>query len=222
MKMLAIETSSSLCSVALLNDDHVTTCDKTLPLQQAHNILPMIHDLMNSVKVHLKQLDAVAFGCGPGSFTGIRIAASVAQGLGFALYIPIISVSSLAALAQAAYHDLHWKKLWVAVDARMQEVYSGAYEVDDNGLVFLVGKEAVTPPENVLFPQGADGYGVGDAWNIYKNQLPFTPVAVDYTRAPLASGVLEIAKYKYLQKEILKPEEALPVYLRNNVAKKIL
>jgi tRNA threonylcarbamoyladenosine biosynthesis protein TsaB len=220
MKILAIDTSSAICSVALLIEDKVISVDKKLPLQQAQHILPMINELLCSNEIELKQLNALAFGCGPGSFTGIRIATSVIQGLGFGLNKPIIPISSLAALAQAAYHDLGWKKLLVGIDARIQEVYWGAYQVGEHGLVSLIGKEIVIKPEELLFPESFDWYGVGDAWDIYRNQIHFQPLAIDMNRFPLALGVLELAKSFYLRKEWVSAAEALPVYVRDNVAKK--
>ena len=121
MKILAFDTSSNACSVALLNGSAVHSSNKTLPMQQAKLILPMIHTLLDECSVGLEELDAIAFGCGPGSsFTGIRIATSVAQGLGFATQKRLISVSSLAALAQTAYLAHGKERVFVAVDARME------------------------------------------------------------------------------------------------------
>lgn len=220
MKILAVETSSIFCSVGLLIDEHISTLDRKLPMEQAQHILPMIDELLILNKIDLKQLDALAFGCGPGSFTGIRIATSVIQGLGFALNLPIIPISSLAALAQSAYQDLGWKKLLVNIDARMHEVYWGAYTVE-NGFVSLVDKEIVIKPAELTFPNSSEWYGVGDGWNVYRNQIKYHPLAIDNNRFPSALGVLELAKLKYKQKEWVSAIEALPIYLRDNVAKKM-
>ena len=103
MKILAIDTSSNACGVALLCNNEVKALHELAPMQQTQKILPMIDALLGEAKVSLNQLDALAFGCGPGSFTGVRIAVSVMQGLGYAMNLPLIPVSSLAALAQAAY-----------------------------------------------------------------------------------------------------------------------
>lgn len=219
MKILAIDTSSVACSVALLLEEEITAIDRLLPLQQAQSILPQINELLTQCKIDLKQLDALAFGRGPGSFTGVRIATSVIQGLGFALNVPIIPISSLAALAQAAFKELGWKKLLVGVDARIQEVYWGTYVVNAEGLVTLVGNEVVSKPSELMFPEDKEWYGVGDAWEAYRNQIKFDPLAIDSTRLPMASGVLQLAKPCYLRQEWVSAADALPVYLRDNVAK---
>jgi tRNA threonylcarbamoyladenosine biosynthesis protein TsaB len=219
MKILAIDTSSIACSVALLLDDKVIAVDKKLPLQQAQSILPIIDELLSTQKINLNQLDALALGCGPGSFTGVRIATSVIQGLGFALNLPVIPISSLAALAQAAYQELGWTKLLVGVDARIQEVYWGAYTVGEEGLVALNGYEIVTKPNELLFPADAGWYGVGDAWQVYQDKIQYSPCQIDATRLPMAVGVLALAKPKYFRQEYVQAADVLPVYVRNDVAK---
>jgi tRNA threonylcarbamoyladenosine biosynthesis protein TsaB len=222
MKILAIDTSSTAASVALLINDELQFIHRIVPMQQAQLILPMIDELLQQAELDLKQLDALAFGCGPGSFTGLRIAASVIQGLGFATQLPIISISSLAALAQATYDELGWKNLLVGIDARMQEVYWGVYQANEQGLVKLVGEEIISPP-NLLTPPSysAGWYGVGDGWEVYKADLltQFKPIAVDVTRLPMATAIANLAKDKFLKKEWVATPDALPVYLRNNVAK---
>jgi tRNA threonylcarbamoyladenosine biosynthesis protein TsaB len=219
MKLLAIDTSSNACSVALLIDDQVHSLHEVVPMQQAQLILPMIDNLLNSVGMKLAELDALAFGCGPGSFTGVRIATSVMQGLALATQLPLISISSLAATAQAAYHDLGWQKLLVVMDARMQEVYWGAYIVK-NGFVELQDAEKVTPPDLVSQPSGAEWAGVGTGWDVFQDRIPFRYGNQDASRLPMATAILQLAKEKYQKQDWLKPEEALPVYLRDNVAKK--
>ncbi len=220
MNILALDTSSTACSVALLHDDKMSFLHRIMPLQQAQSILPMLEELLSIHKITLNQLDAIAFGCGPGSFTGVRIATSVTQGLAYALQLPVIPVSSLAALAQAAYRDLGWKKLLVGVDARIQEVYWGAYDVNEHGLVMRVGQEKVCAPEEVPLSADKGWYGVGNAWDVYANQIAYSALDVDTSRLPTALGVLELAKVKYDQKEWVMAKDALPVYLRDSVAKK--
>lgn len=218
MKILAIETSTTACSVALLIDNEMKLSHKIAPMQQAKLILPMIDEILKDNNLTLNQLDALAFGCGPGSFTGVRIAISVMQGLAYATQVPLISVSSLAALAQAAYTDLGWKKLLVAIDARISEVYYGAYQINDQGIAELVGEEVVSAPEKVQFPQESDWYGVGNGWAVYPDQLQIKPNSIDDTRLPMASAVALLAKEKYQKQQWVSPDAAVPVYLRDNVA----
>jgi tRNA threonylcarbamoyladenosine biosynthesis protein TsaB len=218
MKILAIETSTNACSVALMIDDAIQSSHLVAPMQQAKLILPMIEERLQYANISLNQLDALAFGCGPGSFTGVRIATSVMQGLAYASGVPLISVSSLAAVAQAAYTDLGWKKLLVALDARISEVYVGAYQINKVGIAELIGVEAVSAPDQITIPEGSNWYGVGNGWEVYQERLSYKPLAQDTTRLPMASAVLLLAKDKFEKNDFVTPGAALPVYLRNNVA----
>jgi tRNA threonylcarbamoyladenosine biosynthesis protein TsaB len=218
MNLLAIETSSTACSTAILVNGEKIVLHREAPLQQAQMILSMVEEIFETSKLSINQLDAIAFGCGPGSFTGVRIATSVAQGLGYAAKLPLIPISSLAGLAQAAFMDLGWKKLIVAVDARIQEVYCGAYEADADGIVRLVGQEQVCPPQQMSFPTQSDWHGVGNAWEIYKQDIQHFPAKIDATRSPAALGILRLAEANFASR--VKPEYALPTYLRDKVAYK--
>ncbi|EKD54079.1 MAG: peptidase M22 glycoprotease [uncultured bacterium] len=220
MKILAIDTSSIACSLGLLLFEKKIIKHVISPMQQARLILPMLKELLQSENVSLNQLDAISFGCGPGSFTGIRIATSVAQGLAFASEKPLIPISSLAIAAQTAYEKQGFKKMIVAYDARIHEVYWASYEVKTNGLVSLVGKEALDHPEAITVPDKTLWYGVGNAWNIYPDKILYTPAAIDSHCLPSASAMLTLAKAKFLSQEWVSPLKAMPVYLRDNVAQK--
>lgn len=218
MRILAFDTSSNACSVALKIDSDITFQHDMAPMQQARLLLPTIHQCLQIKNIKLNQLDAIAFGRGPGSFTGVRIATSVAQALGFATGIPLLPISSLAGLAQAAYHDLGQTSFCTAVDARIQEVYWAIYTVDSNGYVNLQGQERVTPPQELCLPDTFHGMGVGNAWEIYQNHIYYQPLHVDPTRCPSALGIVQLAEKHYANKEWIHINDALPVYLRNNVA----
>jgi len=217
MKLLAIDTSTTACSVALLQDEKITSIHVEASMQQAQRILPAIHDLLQQSHLSLSELDALAFGRGPGSFTGVRIATSVIQGLAVVIDRPVIAVSSLAAVAQAAYADLGFKKLLVVMDARMKEVYWGAYTVNAEGLVELSGKEFVTPPEAIIQPQGQGWAGVGTGWAECYDRIPFHYDQEAASRLPMASAIIPLAREKYRQHDFLAPHEVVPVYLRDNV-----
>lgn len=220
MKLLAIDTSSTACSVALLLPEEIKSIHQIAPLQQAQLILGLIDEILQSASLRLDQLDALAFGCGPGSFTGVRIAASVIQGLSFAVGLPIIRISSLAALAQSAYQDLGWENILVGVDARIQEVYWGAYQLNSQKEMTLVGNEIVCPPEEVVLPTTGLWSGAGNAWSVYAKQIPYQPQTLDVTRLPNAAAVAYLAKSKYANQQWCPLAEAIPTYLRDNVAKK--
>lgn len=219
MKLLAIETSGQACSVALMVDDQITSRFEFAPMRQAQIILPMIEQILADSSTSLKDLDALCFGCGPGSFTGVRLATSVVQGIGFANNIPVIPISSLATLAQTAYQQHSWDKLLVAVDARMQEVYWAHYEVN-NELVSLIGKEIVSSPERLPLPTDQHWFGIGNGWETYRPQMSFNPVEIDSSLLPLAEHLLLLAKPKFIDKQVLNARDVVPTYVRDKVANK--
>lgn len=216
--ILAIDTSASACSVGVLFDDHITQLHQPAPMQQSKQILTIIDQLLLQQHLSFSHLNAIAFGCGPGSFTGLRIAASVTQAIALAHQLPVIKISSLAALAQAAFMDLGWKNMLVAVDARMQEVYWAAYEINQDGLAGLLGNEQVSAPMSIFPPFLADWYGVGNGWDIYPQQMSYQPVEVAADRVPEARAILTLAKIKWAQGDVVSAEQAIPVYLRDDVA----
>jgi tRNA threonylcarbamoyladenosine biosynthesis protein TsaB len=217
MKLLAIDTSSEACSLALLNEEKMASLHVIAAKQQAQTTLPLLNQLLQSNRVKLSELNAIILGCGPGSFTGLRIAASITQGLAYANNLPVVLVSSLAALAQAAYERLGWKKLGVAVDASMQEVYWAGYVVNSYGLVEYVYPEQVSHPMNVNFTE-TDYAGVGNAWEIYQTVIPYSASKIDASCLPMATAILTLGKEKYLKQDVVTPENALPIYLRDNIA----
>lgn len=218
MNLLALETSSDACSVALSVDDKIYISHVVAPMQQTRQILPVIQSLLTEANIMLGDLNAIAFGCGPGSFTGVRVASSVTQALGFVEKLPIISVSSLAAIAQAAWLEQQYSKCLVAVDARMNQIYWAAYQANDQGLMMLQGQEQVCLPEEVASVVNDDWAGVGDGWGKYESpliaQLMFQPIAINAKQLPSAEAVLLLAKKKFERGEWVEPAAALPVYLR--------
>lgn len=224
MRLLAFDTSSPACSVALLDTtkpphDQISSSHKIMPMQQGRLILPMIQAILDASNLTLNDLDAIAYGCGPGSFTGIRIASSVAQGLGFTTKCHLIPISSLAAIAQTAYLEQQWACLLVALDARMGEVYWAQYKVNQMGHVELVGKEEVCLPGKVGVPENdKDWYGIGDGWEkygeIFSKHLGFLPKSTNPKQLPMARAILSLARLKFEQGTWVKASEAVPVYLR--------
>lgn len=218
VKLLAFDTSSTACSVGLLNGDEVSVTHKIAPMQQAHLILSIIQEMLDSASLSLNQLDAVAFGCGPGSFTGIRIASSVAQGIGFGANLPLVPISSLAAIAQTAYLEQQLSHSLVAIDARMKQVYWAGYEVNTQGLVQVVGQEQVCLPEDVSRVGDNQWCGLGDGWGVYKDRLVtrlgYEPSVIRSAELPGGRALLMLGKAKFDQGEWVAPSEAKPVYLR--------
>ncbi len=224
MKLLAIETATEACSAALYLEGE--TRERYQVEAQGHSrlILPMMDDLLAEAGISLAQLDALAFGRGPGSFTGVRIATGVVQGAAFAAALPVVPVSTLAALAQGAHETYGDRQILTALDARMQEVYWGAYGVGDDALVALQGDEVVCPANRVPVPEGDVWIGVGPGWAAYSEVLCERLGSRGSTwrgdLLPHAHHVARLAAADVVKGHAVPAEQALPVYLRDNVASK--
>lgn len=229
IKLLAIECASDNCSVGLHCDGQNLVEESPMARGHAEALLPMVDRLLARTGMGASQLDAIAFGCGPGSFTGLRVAASSAQGLAFGLDLPVIAISSLAATAQVALMQAsaHTRPdgLAVALDARLGEVYYALFAVGDDNLVTPMGVEQVCAAATVATPPAPakPGWlGVGPGWAAHGEALrarldPWLS-DVDAQRLPSAGGLLPLAVASWQRGELLSPEQALPVYLRNRVA----
>lgn len=216
--LLALDTATEACSVALLHDGKITSHYEVIPRQHAQKLLPMIQTLLAEAGIALSAVDAIAFGRGPGAFTGVRIAIGVVQGLAFALERPVLPVSNLAVLAQRALREHGATQVAAAIDARMDEVYWGCYH-DVAGEMQLQGVEAVLPPEQVALPQGAGGqwFGAGTGWG-YAERLAIRVDRQDTGMLPHALDLLTLARFAWDRGESVAAEQALPVYLRDKVA----
>ena len=217
--LLALDTATEACSVALLHDGRLLSHYEVAPRLHAQRLLPMIQDLLGEAGVALSAVDAIAFGRGPGAFTGVRIAIGVVQGLAFALDRPVLPVSNLAVLAQRAQRELGASQVAAAIDARMDEVYWGCYRLEQ-GEMRLQGVEAVLPPEQASLPRGAEGdwVGAGTGWGSYAARLPLHPAQVLGDLLPHAQDLLDLATFAWARGEALPAEQAQPVYLRDQVA----
>jgi len=221
LKILAFETSSIACSVALQNGQQTEMLHEIAISKQGRLILPMIQALLERHALKLNQLDAIAYGCGPGSFTGIRIASSIVQGLGFVSQLPIIPISSLAALALSIFMEKHCDKLLVAVNAHAEQVYWATYLIK-NGYAELVGQELACRPEDTQKPvisEENDWVGVGDGWEKYREKLLHHQLSSIYSQHfPTAEAVLELAKAKLQHNDWVRPKDAIPVYLTRGIS----
>jgi tRNA threonylcarbamoyladenosine biosynthesis protein TsaB len=224
MKLLALETATEACSAALAINGDIIERYQVAPQQHTQLILPMVAELLAQAGIHQKDLDGVAFGCGPGSFTGVRIATSIAQGIALGLDIAVVPVSTLAALAQGWFNSNPTPNqvALVAMDARLGEIFWGAYQANSDGLATLMGKEAVTPANLVVVPN-LPGYGVGSAWGIYADelqaQLGQQVLGYKAQHLPHASVVAQLGVAGFQQGLAVAAEYAMPVYLRDKVAK---
>jgi len=223
VKLLAIDTSTELCSAALWLDGALIAREASRQRGHSELILPMIDELLGEAGVELAQLDAIAFGRGPGAFTGVRLAAGVAQGLGFAAALPLLPVSDLRALAaQALLRPGAPRRGLICQDARMDEVYWGCFERLGDAVCPL-GSEAVAAPGGVALPPawiGAQVCGAGSGFAAYAPRL--AAVAGQLTGVfaelrPRAREVALLAAHDGLASAI-PAEQAQPVYLRDDVA----
>lgn len=181
--------------------------------------MPMIRNLMQQADLQLEQLDAIAYGRGPGAFTGVRIATGVAQGLAYALGKPLIPISSLATLAQSlAGEQSH---IVAAFDARIGEIYCGFYQTHASGRVVGVTAETVCLPEDILIPGEATWHGIGSGWQTYSERLLdcFSQNCSGFLGPawPSAEYMLPLALHEFELGNIISAEQAMPVYLRNKV-----
>jgi tRNA threonylcarbamoyladenosine biosynthesis protein TsaB len=224
VKLLALDTATECCSAALLLGDRLLAREAELAREHAQRILPMIDELLSEAGVSLRGLDAIAFGRGPGSFTGVRLAASLTQGLAFGAGLGVVAVSDLRAVAQRAFdEDPGVTHVLVCNDARMQEVYWGCFERDRDGLAAARGPEGVAPPAEVRLPCGwstASGLGRGFAAYPVLRCLAGVSVRSPWDRLlPRAAEVARLAAPELAAGRVLGPEAAVPVYLRDDVAR---
>jgi tRNA threonylcarbamoyladenosine biosynthesis protein TsaB len=224
VKILALDTATENCSAALLVDGQLTARERLLERGHAEWILKMIDEVLAAASASLAGLSAIAFGRGPGSFTGVRLAASVTQGLAHGGGIPVVPVSDLAAVAQRVLGDDETvQRVLVCNDARMREVYWGCFARSAAGLAALAGVERVSDPGQVALPVdcvGAPGLrGAGTGFGVYpqlRSSLSSVLAGICEVR-PRAAEIALLAVPEVTAGRLLDPEQALPVYLREDV-----
>lgn len=235
MNILALDTATESCSAALLLDGRLLQREQRLERGHADAILPMVDALLGEGGIALSALDAIAFGRGPGAFTGVRLAASVTQGLAFGARLPVVPVSDLQALAQRSLdEDQAIGRVLVCTDARMREVYWACFERSNEGIATAYGEERVGPPSAVRPPGdwGVRGSAasrplpsghlaaVGSGFAAYPELC--TELVLDAVRADLLPRAAEIARLALpavAAGRFIAPEQALPVYLRDDVTR---
>ncbi len=226
-QLLAIETSGEACSVALSWSGNVLQKHQHAPLLHAELLLPAVRSLLDEAGVSLNQLDAIVFGRGPGSFTSLRIGIGVVQGLAWGAELPVVPVSSLAAVAQ----QLVWNcsaplqcpaHILVAVDARMNEVFHCTYAVDVLGSLQELSPEEVSPPSSVHVVNPGVTTAAGNGFDRYPElgALGRSLRGVHASLLPTAAALLPVAELWLRVHQALPAAQAQPVYVRNQVADK--
>lgn len=221
MKILALETSTDLCSVALLADGELRVRSQNAAHAHAELILPMVEALLAEAGISLAQLDALAFGRGPGAFTGVRVATAVVQGLAFGADRPVVPVSDLIALAAGAHRKHGARRVLVCLDARLQEVYWCAYKVAAADKLVECVAEQLNAADAVQPPAGR-WFGAGSGFATYRQPLLAQMGNVldgwDDTLLPEAQDIALLAARLFAEGQVVSAEAALPVYLRERVA----
>ncbi|MCK9200185.1 MAG: tRNA (adenosine(37)-N6)-threonylcarbamoyltransferase complex dimerization subunit type 1 TsaB [Gallionella sp.] len=217
MNILALETSTEYCSVALWQDGEVVSRCDLVGQKHSERLMPMIDDLLQATGHKLQTMDAIAFGMGPGSFTGVRIACGVAQGLALGANLPVVGVCTLEALAEASGHD----KVIVVLDARMSEIYHAAYERQGDEWI-AVSEPCLCKPEAAPALSGEGWFAAGSGFAVnsaalqarYAGQLS----GMDGTVVPQAAAIAALGARRLARGEGVDAALALPLYLRDKVA----
>lgn len=221
MNLLALDTSTEACTVALRWSGKDAFRHEIAPKAHGDLVLPMIDSLLVEADARLAALDAIVVGRGPGGFTGVRIAMSVAQGLALGAAVPVVLVSTLASMAQGAYRERGAQRVLCALDARMGEVYFGGYVIEE-GVAVPVLAESVATPETVSRPDGAVWYACGLGFRAYeralRDALGDCIEIWDMERFPHGLDLLTLGAAQVARGESVLAEDAVPVYLRDKVA----
>ena len=229
--ILAIETCSESCSVALLHQGKQQQIISTEPRGHANNVLPMIDTVLAKAEIKLSELHAIAFTRGPGAFTGVRIGTSVAQGLAVGANLPLIAISSLAVLAQGSYRATGNTRCLATLDARMEEVYIGVYQLNENKLMTAVQDDQVAAAEQIGIADEqiqislqSNWQAVGSGWNNYQQAMSerFKDWHISHSTQleyPEAIDLITLADWHYDNGDLLDAAEALPVYIRDQVVR---
>ena len=231
--LLALDTATEACSVALLRGGEKTHLAQFAQREHTKHILPMVDEILAQAGITLHQVDALVFGRGPGSFTGVRIGAGIAQGLAFGADLPVIPVSNLAAMAQAAYAKYQTENVLTAIDARMNEVYFAqwqAQKVRSDFGEFLDWQpmiaEQVCSPSNVIEQVAQQHHEnavlAGTGWAAYPELKEANLGKATEITLPSALYMLDLALPKWFAGETISPLEIEPIYLRNEVTWKKL
>ena len=225
MKFVCFDTATDALSCALWSDGELIEHYEAAPRQHADLVLSVVDRLFAEAGIARSELDAVGFGRGPGSFTGLRIAAGVAQGLAFALDIPAVPVSTLAAIAQGSLRENGSRQALVLLDARLGEVYAGAMRADD-GIMRPVRRERLCLPEDLVEELGSDGdwTGCGPGWNVCTDALAGGLDArlerLEPGRLPRGRDLAALVHSALKEGLSVVAERALPIYLRRQVVRR--
>lgn len=225
-RILAIDTATEACSVALWDNGKVYRHFEISPREHTQKILPTIQHILADADITLTELDAIAFGRGPGSFTGVRIGVGVAQGLALGASLPMIGVSNLMTMAQGAYETRGAKRVITAIDARMGEVYFAAYELNNEQWQAVFAEQVISPELALSHIQTLQGqwHYAGTGFQAYPQLAEVTSPTLSDSQItlPAAENMLVLALKEWFNGNTMAAAEAEPTYLRNEVTWKKL
>jgi tRNA threonylcarbamoyladenosine biosynthesis protein TsaB len=221
MNLLALDTSTEYLSLALKLGDNIFTHYQAAGSASSQLVLPQIQILLDSANIKLGDLDGIAFGAGPGAFTGVRIASGVAQGLGYGANLPVVGINTLTAVAEESGQD----KVVVCLDARMGEIYHAAL-IKQNGVWLEISETKVCKPQVSPVLESNDWVGAGGGWaaykevlmQIYSNHLSQSVNNVLPDITPTAEAILRLAQPVFEAGQAKPAMHAMPIYIRNRVA----
>ena len=217
MKYLVLDTSTEWCSVALWLDGRIHARRVLAGQRHSSLLLPMLDDLLRESDISLRQLDGIAYGAGPGSFTGLRIACAVTQGLALGADLPVVGVSTLESIAEQTGAE----RVLAVLDARMAEVYWAAYRREGDGWQAVVEPQLALP-ESVAVPDGDGWVGAGNGFvalrEVLRPRLAARLARIDDTLMPDAAAMAPLAARAFARGEGMDAALAAPVYLRDKVA----
>lgn len=224
IRILAVDTATEACSVALWIDGEVSERYAVAPRRHAALVLPDVEALLAGAGLSLGQLDALAVGRGPGSFTGVRIGVAVVQGLALGADLGVVPVSSLRALARGVAEETPHRRILAALDARIDEIYAGGWSFADDPMGAEHFAERVCAPEAAGEAAGGSWFGVGLGFAAYPERLAAALgedlIGVEAERYPHARQVAAIAASELAGGAALAPERVVPIYLRDRVARR--
>ena len=222
MKILALDAATEAFSAALQIGDDIISRFEIAPQQHSQKLLPFVEQLLSEAGIGLAQLDGIAYGQGPGSFTGVRIGVAITQGLAFGADLPTVGVSSLATMAQQAIVEHETNGVVAAIDARMSEVYLGHY-TNEQGLAVLQGIETVIKPDDIEPANFSSCMAVGTGWQTYQQVLTdkFASTSSNIL-LPSAQFMLPLAVALFQNERGVSAELAQPNYVRDEVSWKKL
>ena len=222
MKILAIDTSTEACSAALYIDGELIERYLVAPRKHIELLKPMVDEVMKAAEVDVSELTGLAFGAGPGSFAGLRVACAFVQGMGAGLEIPVVPVSTLKAMAQQVLDTHADRTVLVMLDAKMKEVYWGVYRLEDKEVVTVL-PEQVTKIDEIPNFAGIVGLaniiGAGDGWNVTPNWAEaLKPEFIEKNVYPRAGEIALLSIDDFENGMALDADQVSPIYLRNNIA----